>query len=450
MNKIYSFCQEWTIMAENLFETLEKKTIDPVLRMKLLDGAFAVSPDLVFVKDVRGVYYYVSNSFAEAAGADSVQDIIGRTDIDIFPPVLARRYMMIDREIISSGEDKVGYKERLPNFNGNERYCVTSKFALRDENGEIIGIFGFCRDHTKQFLEQSYHQQEIRYLFDLPKDCYYAVYVDVDEWRVIDDRRQAVGGIMLGYAFDMPDFSPYVAEGEEAKEFYSQLSQEAIHEVYAEGRRNMILEYARVMPDGSKKWVSTEVKLLVDPSNAHLCAMFLVSDIDAKRERERKLIYAAERDGMTGLLNRSTTLQRIKSYLAVRTDVVCSMYIIDIDNFKSLNDTYGHMSGDKFIEDFANMLKGCFRDNDIVGRLGGDEFIVLLDGVGDAQMLKRRAETVLRRVADLCLRYEDLEISASIGGCIYKEGMSFEQLYARSDDALYEAKNGGKNNFVLK
>ena len=438
-------------MTENAFGTIEKKqNIDPVLRMKLLDGAFAVSPDLVFVKDVRGVYNYVSHSFVEAAGASSVDDIIGYTDADVFPPILARRYMIIDRDILSSGEDKVGYKERLPDFNGKERYCVTSKFVLRDENGEIIGIFGFCRDHTKQFLEQSYHQQEIRYLFDLPKDCYYAVYIDVDEWRVIDDRRQVVDGIMLGYAFDMPDFSPYVAEGREAKDFYATLSKESIHEIYAEGRRDAHYEYARVMPDGSQKWVRTDIKLLVDPSNAHLCAMFLVSDINAKREREEKLIYAAERDEMTGLLNRATTLQRIKSYLAKKKEGTCSMYIIDIDNFKSLNDSYGHMCGDRFIEDFAHMLKSCFRDNDIVGRLGGDEFIVLLDGVGDAKMLKRRAEVVLSKVSRLCERYPELTLSASIGGCIYEEGMNFEALYARADDALYEAKNTGKSSFVLK
>jgi diguanylate cyclase (GGDEF)-like protein len=178
--------------------------------------------------------------------------------------------------------------------------------------------------------------------------------------------------------------------------------------------------------------------------------MFLVSDINDRREREKKLIYAAERDMMTGLLNRATTLQRIKSYLARRNSGVCSMYIIDIDNFKSLNDTYGHQTGDKFIEDFAQLLKHCFRDNDIVGRLGGDEFIVLIDGVGDAPMLKRRADAVLRRVLGLCERYGELELSASIGGCIYKEGMDFEQLYARADDALYEAKGNGKNNFVLK
>lgn len=432
------------------FNAEKKNIIDPDLRMKLLNGAFAVSPDLVFVKDVRGVYNYASSSFVEAAGAKSLDEIIGFTDADIFPPILARRYAMIDREILATGEDKVGYKERLPDFNGKERYCLTSKFVLRDEDGTVIGIFGFCRDHTKQFLEQSYHQQEIRFLFDLPKNCYYAVYIDVDEWRVIDDRRQVVGGVMLGYAFDMPDFSPYVVEGAEAKTFYSTLSSDSLRAIYAEGRRDAHFEYVRVMPDGSERWVKTDIKLIVDPSNAHLCAMFLVSDINDRREREKKLIYAAERDMMTGLLNRATTLQRIKSYLARRNSGVCSMYIIDIDNFKSLNDTYGHQTGDKFIEDFAQLLKHCFRDNDIVGRLGGDEFIVLIDGVGDAPMLKRRADAVLRRVLGLCERYSELELSASIGGCIYKEGMDFEQLYARADDALYEAKGNGKNNFVLK
>lgn len=128
----------------------------------------------------------------------------------------------------------------------------------------------------------------------------------------------------------------------------------------------------------------------------------------------------------------------------------CALFIIDLDNFKQVNDTLGHQAGDQVIRLAARALSGCFRATDIVGRLGGDEFFALLSGQITEDVAREKARTICEALQFSIGVNPTLHVSSSVGVYIATgEGMEFENLYERADAALYEAKSGGRNRFYI-
>ncbi|MBP3342670.1 MAG: PAS domain-containing protein, partial [Peptococcaceae bacterium] len=139
----------------------------------LLDNTDA----MIFMKDVAGVYRACSLPFAQMTGHTSVEDIIGKTDFEIFADMeLAKRYTDDDQALLAAGEHLLNYVEPLTDEYGHPRYSNTSKYILRNEQGEKIGILGLSRDITKDYLARQRYQQELKYLFELPEDTYAALY----------------------------------------------------------------------------------------------------------------------------------------------------------------------------------------------------------------------------------------------------------------------------------
>lgn len=173
----------------------------------------------------------------------------------------------------------------------------------------------------------------------------------------------------------------------------------------------------------------------------------IIEDID-EREKERiALLTKATTDGLTGLYNRDETVRLINERLQQPHDQKVSAFIIfDLDDFKGINDNYGHDMGDMVLQFFSDMLKATFRSDDIVGRLGGDEFVVFMSYTSDDDFVKRRFSAFTESITTR--RYEDDEmpyISCSAGYVTAREGDDFYKLYRRADKALYRAKTIGKN-----
>lgn len=168
-------------------------------------------------------------------------------------------------------------------------------------------------------------------------------------------------------------------------------------------------------------------------------------------EQIEKLKDAAYRDSLTGVFNRRAAEIHVESALAqMRAGESCMMMIIDLDNFKKVNDTLGHQTGDQVICTTAETLSGLFRPGDIVARLGGDEYIVFLRG----NITRELAESKGKQICDnLQLTVGDekkIFVSSSVG-IFLSDGSctSFREMYRRADAALYQAKNNGKNQFYI-
>ncbi|HIU17424.1 MAG TPA: EAL domain-containing protein [Candidatus Avidesulfovibrio excrementigallinarum] len=168
--------------------------------------------------------------------------------------------------------------------------------------------------------------------------------------------------------------------------------------------------------------------------------------------RELKLLAErASRDVLSGLLNRETATAYIKQCLQhMHPGDSCALFIIDLDNFKQVNDTLGHQTGDQVIRLAARALSGCFRATDIVGRLGGDEFFALLSGSITEETAREKAHAICEALQFSIGVNPTLHVSASVGVYIATgETGAFEKLYERADAALYEAKAEGRNRYHI-
>ena len=155
-------------------------------------------------------------------------------------------------------------------------------------------------------------------------------------------------------------------------------------------------------------------------------------------------------DSLTGILNRGSCEAFIEAYLQARIPGdVCAMLIFDLDDFKYVNDTFGHMEGDFVLESFGNILQRAFRKTDTFSRFGGDEFVVFMRGIKGTEFLVRKCDYVQKELS-MVLRHRNHEIHCSIGAAVtQKDRVTFEELYKEADAALYEAKRKGKSRFIL-
>jgi len=175
-------------------------------------------------------------------------------------------------------------------------------------------------------------------------------------------------------------------------------------------------------------------------------------------ELEQKLVEAREgmrfratHDGLTKLMNRTAILTHLQQSLdrSVRDGAPCSILLCDIDHFKGINDVHGHLAGDAILETFATRLQRAVRSGDAIGRYGGEEFLIVLDGCA-AEDISARAEQVRRSVTNTPFRVRDsiLKVSASIGGISISglsRPISAERMIELADAAMYQAKAGGRD-----
>ena len=153
---------------------------------------------------------------------------------------------------------------------------------------------------------------------------------------------------------------------------------------------------------------------------------------------------------MTKVYNRETAMECIRKILWEEPDEQHALIMLDIDNFKALNDTLGHQAGDEFLVALARELKKAFRDGDIIGRIGGDEFFIFVRDVSDRQLIDNIANRILAIVMDVARGYLQIDLSGSVGIGLYPEnGIDLDDLYAKADEALYIAKNSGKNQYIF-
>ncbi len=186
-------------------------------------------------------------------------------------------------------------------------------------------------------------------------------------------------------------------------------------------------------------------------------AVLLTFSIIALRVRSRsdtsskELTGKAETDLLTGVLNKLATESKIKEYIASNPSAHGVLILIDVDNFKKINDKMGHAFGDEVLRNLGLRLKTLYRATDIVGRIGGDEFIVFLKDISDMSIIEREARKLEVFFRDFEVgEYTKYSVNASLGATIFPmDGQNFETLYKNADSALYYVKQNGKNKLVF-
>lgn len=169
------------------------------------------------------------------------------------------------------------------------------------------------------------------------------------------------------------------------------------------------------------------------------------------REKSKELADKADTDLLTDLYNKIATERKIKEYLAEHPDQMGLLFVLDIDNFKKINDTLGHAFGDEVLRTLGKRIRSEFRATDIIGRTGGDEFTIFLCNMKEDAIIKSEASRLERFFKDFQAGdYVKYSATASIGAAVYpRDARDFEGLYKAADQALYAAKKRGKNQLAF-
>lgn len=464
-------------------------------------------PELVWLKDLQGVYLACNLQFERLYGVKEA-DIVGKTDYDFAPAERADFFRENDRNAVLTG--KVCANEEWLTFaeNGYHGFFETLRTPMLDQDGKPIGVLGIARDITERKAAEAKVLRHM-HLYAALSRCNKAIAHCADEAELfMEICRAAVqfGGMKMAWvgllSADQHTIRPVASFGEGTEELatidmsldaesafgHSPTSiaireqrpywcqdfsndpvtapwrKQGLRAGWAASaslplRRNNIVTGAFVLyADEINAFDDAARDLLSEMSMDINFALENFSRAQAQKQAEAEIERLAFYDPLTGLPNRRLLYDRLQQAIvanARHTNHSAALFI-DLDNFKTLNDTKGHNIGDLLLVEVAHRLEGCVREGDTVARLGGDEFVVILNGLNeDPMQASEQAEMVGSKILSaiaqpyLLQRYEH-HCSASMGISLFRHQEStVEGLLKYTDTALYQAKRGGRNSLLF-
>jgi diguanylate cyclase (GGDEF)-like protein/PAS domain S-box-containing protein len=424
----------------------EHKKAEEALRtsMALYHSLVQNLPQNIFRKDLEGRFTFANTQFCATIGK-RLEEILGRSDYDLFPAALARKYQEDDRKIIKSGKTFETVEEHHPP--GKDMlYVRVVKTPIQDARGYVVGVQGMFWDvtdlhHAQKALESSEQRYALAaagandglWDWDLRTgEVYYG-----PRWKS-----------MIGFTEDEIGKSP--------EEWMKRVHPEDLEKLKTDLASHVLgktahfeNEHRMLHRDGGYRWMLSRGVGVRARNGKAIRLAGSQTDITDRKRFEEQLAQQAFYDPLTGLPNRALFLDRLA--LAVtrarrRRSSMFSILFLDVDRFKDVNDSLGHLKGDLLLTAIARRLETCVRPGDTVARLGGDEFTLLLDDMRDAADAVQVADRILEQMRmPFILEGHEVFATVSIGiapGAHYDKS---DDLLRDADTAMYRAKERGKN-----
>lgn len=203
--------------------------------------------------------------------------------------------------------------------------------------------------------------------------------------------------------------------------------------------------------DGRLSWFSIQGRKIYGEDGSLQKSICRIIDIDDEKREREQLMRRASTDDLTGAYSLGAAISLIGDRLRHAEARGTSVFmIVDIDRFKEINDSFGHPSGDKVLTESVALVRNLLRDRDIIGRIGGDEFCVFIEGLGGAEEAEAIAQRICRLFPLASTDLVDRRVTCSIGMTTCAGGdKAYEQLYEEADQALYRAKEQGRNGYAF-
>jgi diguanylate cyclase (GGDEF)-like protein/PAS domain S-box-containing protein len=382
----------------------------------LLESVIESTTDIVYVKDLEGRYLLMNAAGARYIGRDP-SGIVGLTDADLFDAETAARIRQLDRDVIECAAPMA------VNNRSHDAWGVPHLFSIvrapyRDESGKVVGVIGVARDITQEHdAEQAIAASEKRHreLFEMSKGliCMH----ELDGTLITVNPASAD---MLGYA-------PQELAGRRLQELvpaeYQSQFEQYLGAIAESGEVQGVL--ALVARNGERRFLQFSNRLYAEAGRAPY-VIGHATDITERRRYEERLREQSFSDPLTGLFNRRWLAHREER---AADDARFGTIVIDLDHFKQVNDTYGHQRGDEVLVEMGRFLARHARHGDAVVRMGGDEFLVLLDDGDEAAT----AALAARITADAA----NAPCGFSIGHAVREHGEPLEKTIDRADQTLY-------------
>ncbi|SMH59839.1 sensor domain-containing diguanylate cyclase [Azospirillum agricola] len=404
-------------------------------RLLMREALFDTLPVPVFVKDVRGQYADVNSAFERYTGLDR-RDILQRTAFALMEPGSAKVHAAHDRRLLA-GEGEAHYEEPVPVADGSLRMASLSKVSFRDSAGNIGGIVGVIHD----LIDSQPNEARLEAILEQSP-------IGVSVSRR-DDGRIVFVNTRFAELIGLPRER---LVGSRARDYYldNHQRERVLERLRAAGAVvNMEVQFKKA--DGSPFWTLFTVnQAIIQGVEVNLAWIY---DYTERRNMEEALRDMASRDPLTGIHNRRSFMELARQQLARahRFHEPLAVFVLDVDHFKRINDSYGHATGDDALRMVAAGCQAILREYDLLGRLGGEEFVVVLPGA-TADETRVVAERVRRYLARMPIPGPDgrFHLTSSIG-IAGLEGATdtLEKAIHRADLALYRAKHEGRNRVVV-
>jgi diguanylate cyclase (GGDEF)-like protein/PAS domain S-box-containing protein len=401
-------------------------------------------PQNVFRKNLDGRLTFCNKKFCETIGKP-LEELLGKSDADLFPPDLARKYREDDLRVIKTGRVYETVEEHLPPGKTDRIYVRVIKAPLFDSKGYTVGVQGLFWDVTELMRAQKdLETSQERYAlavsgandglwdWDLRTNTVYFA----ARWKS-----------MLGYEDH--------EIGNDPEEWLSRVHPDDRSRVKAEvaahilgGSAHFESEHRMLHKDGSYLWMLSRAIAVRAPGGKSTRMAGSQTDITDRKRVEEQLARQAFYDTLTGLPNRALFMDRLDQAIRRskrRSDVLFAVLFLDVDRFKDVNDSLGHLKGDALLAAVARRLEGCVRPGDTVARLGGDEFTVLLDDMRAPEDAVQVAQRIQQQLGQpFAIEGKEIFATASIGIAPGQGYDRADDLLRDADTAMYRAKERGR------
>lgn len=218
---------------------------------------------------------------------------------------------------------------------------------------------------------------------------------------------------------------------------------------YCRGKHSTSFDYREIISGNFYRWLRVNIDMIEYSDSKDIEVYLMYENIDEEKNSEILTKKEIESDSLTGILNRAAFIEKFEAILhSSRGKSKNALILLDIDGFKLINDNFGHNSGDNVLKDVASTLREIMTNKDLIGRLGGDEFLICLKDIPSREFVERKTAQILSKIREV--NYLNIQITGSAGVAISPNGGEyFDVLYKNVDVALYEAKRNGRNTFVI-
>lgn len=354
---------------------------------------------------------------------------------------------------LKEGEPKIHCTIKTRTILGEIRWAQIILTSISDDKGTPCRAIGVMKDITAQHIAELQYEKELLHRDAMVKDALLYYEADLTNHLILSGIQSMLHSMGLPYSenyeyclelifqqFVYPEDRPLLRQVYSAESLLAQ---------HALGQDKIETEYRRLAADGTVSWVRGTAYMTEDTEHHSVRAYYYVHDINDSKLRELKFQQQAERDLLTGLYNKGTAelFTRAAIDLDLASERLSAYFIVDLDNFKEVNDNLGHAYGDALLSETAQKLQDMCYTGDIAGRIGGDEFALFLRDLAEPAQAERIAAkicSIFHSGTKTALQTHKVTCTVGIA-LLPADGLSFDTLYTRADLALYEAKRKGKD-----
>lgn len=401
--------------------------------------------DGYFETNLNGKFTFVNDAECRNTGY-SREELIGHDSRLFSEKETYKRLYRLFLEVYETDKPVTAYDVELIKKGGSKVIHEISVSLIKNKDGETVGFRGIARDITeRRQMEEQLRQSEERYrtIIEQMEDGYFETDLEGNFTFVNEAECRN-----LGYT---QDELIGMTRHHYADEKNAQILFDLFHDIYNTGNPVKAHEIEIIRKDGSVSYNEISVALIRDDKGKPVGFRGIARDVTERKKQEEKIQYMATHDDLTGLPNRLMFSQLLNHAIlsAKRNNRKLAVLFIDLDRFKIINDSLGHEAGDQLLQEIAGRFRHALRAMDVVARMGGDEFVVMIEEIESQSAAATVAYKLMSAaIKPFTIMSQECRVTASIGISIYPEHGEDEQtLIKNADIAMYSAKEEGKNNY---